>query len=44
MSCISISNDECLIYVLVFEWFTMFIFGILASWKCDFCSFVIGSY
>jgi len=22
----------------------MLIFGILASWKCDFCSFVNGSY
>jgi len=22
----------------------MLIFGILATWKCDFCSFVNGSY
>jgi len=38
------SNDESLIYAMVFECFTMFIFGILAGWKCDFCSFVNGSY
>jgi len=37
-------NDESLIYVLCHECFTFFIFGILASWKCDLCSFVNGSY
>jgi len=26
------------------ECFTMIIFGILASWNCDFSSFVKGSY
>jgi len=25
---------------LSLECFTFFIFGILGSWKCDFCSFV----
>jgi len=28
---------------LFLECFTIFILGILASWKCDFCSFVNGS-
>jgi len=38
------SNDEILIYVLV-SWLSHNdIFGILATWKCDFCSFVNGSY
>jgi len=38
------SIDERLIYVLVSWVFTMFIFGILATWKYDFSSFVNGSY
>jgi len=38
------SNDDRLIYVLVLECFTLFIFSILATWKCVFCSFVYGFY
>jgi len=38
------SNDVSLIYVLLYECFTMFIFDILADWKCDFWSSVNGSY
>jgi len=38
------SNDESLIYVNLLECYTMIIFGILATWKCGFCSFVKGSY
>ena len=40
----SMSNDESVIYVLV-SWVLHNVhFRKLASWKCDFCSFVNGSY
>jgi len=38
------SNDESLIYLQVSLCFTKFIFGILETWKCDFCSFVNGTF
>jgi len=37
------SIGDSLIYVLVSWCLTMFIFGILAVWKCNFWSFVNGS-
>ena len=40
----SMSNDESVIYVLV-SWVLHNVhFRHFASWKCDFCSFVNGSY
>jgi len=38
------SNDESLIYYYILQRFTMSIFGILAGWKYEFCSFVKGYY
>ena len=40
---ISMSNSEKINLCTSLKVYTMFIFGILASWKCDFCSFVNSS-
>jgi len=37
-------NDESVVYVIISLVLHNVIFGILESWKCDFCSFVNGSY